>query len=1459
MTNPRDPKDLARRRANLSPEKQELLARRLRGEAGTARPGIRRREDAGRAPLSFSQERLWFLDQLEPGNPAFNENVLLRLRGSLDVEALERSLEELVRRHEILRTRFLLEEERPVQRISLLAQLPLERVRLTGMPEDQREAEVTRLAQEEARKPFDLTQPVLLRATLLEVREDSHVLLLTNHHIISDGWSRTVLVKELVALYGAYARGQEPELPELPIQYGDYAAWQREWLQGEVLAQQLAYWKQQLAAPRATLQLPTSHPRPPSERYRGAVHHFELPLALAHRVAELARAEGATLYMVLLAAFDALLHRLSGQSDIIVGSPTANRGRVETEGLIGFFVNSLVLRTDLSGDPTFQELLGRVRQGTLEAFSHAELPFEKLVEELRPERDPSRSPLFQVMFTLQNVPPAQLELPGLTVEPGRVDAGTARLDLTLELIPTAEGGLRAELEYNTDLFDATTATLLAERYRVLLEGAVNEPGQRVSRLPLLSAQERNLLLDTWNDTGSPSAPEATLVEQFEEQVRRTPDEVALLGGQQWLTYREVNERANRLARLLERRGVGPETRVGLCMTHGPELVVAMLAILKAGGAYVPLDPEYPHERLTFVLGDARVPLLVTEERLRDFLSAPGLEVLCPASEAAALAEASPLDVPARARVGNTAYVLYTSGSTGRPKGVLVEHGNVTNFFHAMDSRVGATGGTWLALTSFAFDISVLELLWTLARGFRVVVPREEDEAAHEATEQAPRQREMQVSLFFFASAEEHQSGDKYRLLLEAARFADQNHFTAVWTPERHFHSFGGLYPNPAITSAALAVATQRIQIRAGSVVLPLHHPIRVVEEWSVVDNLSHGRVGISFAAGWHADDFVFQKDHYADRRAIMLRQIDTVRRLWRGDALPFQNGAGNELQVRPLPRPVQKELSFWLTASGDPKTFEAAGEAGAGILTHLLGQSVEELAGKIARYREARRKAGHPGEGHVTLMLHTFVGEELEEVKKLVRGPFCDYLRTSLDLIQNLARSMGVDVKAQGFTEDDLEALLGHAFERYFGTSSLMGTVESCARMVDRLRAIGVDELGCLIDFGVDADKVLASLPRLDELRRVVNAPRSVQKEPSLLSNLTRHGVTHFQCTPSLGRLLLQEPEGLGKLSKLLVGGEAFPVPLARELSSRVPEVLNMYGPTETTVWSSTQRVEKVGNTVSIGRPIANTSFYILDERLELVPIGVVGELFIGGAGVARGYHERPELTASRFVPDPFAATPGARMYRTGDLARWLPDGTVEFLGRNDHQVKLRGFRIELGEIENALGEHPSVREAVVVVRGPAEDQRLVAYLVTRWGVELSQSELRSFLKEHLPEFMLPSIYVTLESLPLTPNGKVDRNALPTPQLGRPTLEGEYVAPRTALEQQLAELWAQALSIKQVGIHDDFFELGGHSLLATQLVAKIRSVLRMEVPLRYFIEGRTVAALAERLEAASGKRAVAGR
>jgi natural product biosynthesis luciferase-like monooxygenase protein len=643
------------------------------------------------------------------------------------------------------------------------------------------------------------------------------------------------------------------------------------------------------------------------------------------------------------------------------------------------------------------------------------------------------------------------------------------------------------------------------------------------------------------------------------------------------------------------------------------------------------------------------------------------------------------------------------------------------------------------VTSISFDISVLELLWTLARGFEVVIHGDGDRRGAESV--APRRR-MDFSLFYFASAAGTEAGQRYRLLLEGAKFADTHGFAAVWTPERHFHEFGGIFPNPSVTGAALAVLTRNVQIRAGSVVLPLHNPLRVAEEWSVVDNLSGGRVGLSFASGWHANDFALMPENYADRKGVMLRGIETVRRLWRGEAVAARSGSGEELQVRVLPRPVQAEPPLWVTAAGSPDTFRLAGELGANVLTNMLGQTVPDLAAKIAVYREARRAHGHAGDGIVSLMLHTFVGADRDEVRAKVHGPFMAYLETSTDLIKKAKWEFPAfarpGLKAAGaasetpedvvLTPEETQILMGHAFERYFTTSGLFGTPESCLAMVERLREVGVDEIACLVDFGVDDEEVLASLVHLDELRARSNG-RSAARAPAsdaptaehgIAAELARHHVTHLQCTPSMARLLLSEPEtraALPSLRRLLIGGEAMPQALARELHGVLAaeaQLLDMYGPTETTVWSTTARVA-AGTPPTIGRPIANTRILILDRHGRLAPIGVAGELHIGGAGVGRGYLGREDLTRERFVADPFAGAAGGRLYKTGDLARWRADGELEFLGRLDHQVKVSGYRIELGEIEAAIGRHPSVRGSVVVAREDTPgDKRLVAYVVPK-------------------------------------------------------------------------------------------------------------------------------------------------
>ncbi|MDQ3942480.1 MAG: condensation domain-containing protein, partial [Actinomycetota bacterium] len=585
---------LSERIADLSPAKRALLELRLKQKGSGASHGraIPRRTERGPAPLSFAQERLWFLDQLEPGNPVYNRPAAVRLTGPLDVRALERGLSEIVRRHEILRTTFPAEAGRPVQRIAPPRPLSLTVTDLGGLPESEREAQARRLAREETRRPFELARGPLLRASLLRLGDEEHVLLLTMHHIASDGWSDAVFFRELAALYEAFSTGEPSPLAELPIQYVDYTVWQRQWLAGEVLDEQLGYWKRQLADVSA-LQLPTDRPRPAVQTHRGARQELMLPGPLTEALKDLSRREGATLFMVLLAAFQALLARYSGQEDIAVGTPIAGRNRAETEGLIGFFVNTLVLRTDLSGDPTFRELLGRVRETTLEAYAHQDLPFEKLVEELEPQRDLSRTPLFQVMFALQNVPQQDPELADLTLSRLRVESGTAKFDLTLSMIEEAKG-LKGSLEYNTDLFEAATIERMLGHFRTLLEGIMTEPERRISELPLLTEAERHQLLVEWNDTQTDYPKDQCVHVLFETQAERTPDAVAVVFEDQRLTYRELNRRSNQLARHLRKLGVGrPEVSVGICVERSVEMVVGLLGILKAGGAYVPLDPAYP--------------------------------------------------------------------------------------------------------------------------------------------------------------------------------------------------------------------------------------------------------------------------------------------------------------------------------------------------------------------------------------------------------------------------------------------------------------------------------------------------------------------------------------------------------------------------------------------------------------------------------------------------------------------------------------------------------------------------------------------------------------------------------------------------------------------------------------------------------------------------------------------------
>ncbi len=1012
--------------------------------------------------------------------------------------------------------------------------------------------------------------------------------------------------------------------------------------------------------------------------------------------------------------------------------------------------------------------------------------------------------------------------------------------------------------FATEIMAALPAQLAA-----FLVAATVDPTCPLGRLPLVTEETRRRQLVEWNATETSYPGDLCVHQAFEAQVARTPDAVALVFERASLTYRELDARANQLGHRLRQLGVGPDVLVGVCLERSLELVVGILAVHKAGGAYVPLDPTYPKDRLATMVEDSAVPVLLTQRRLVAGLPEhhAAVVVVDEGSVEIASQPATAIDV-AETGVGpaNLAYVIYTSGSTGKPKGVMVEHRNVVSFFAGMDQRVPHDPpGTWLAVTSLSFDISVLELFWTLTRGFKVVLYLDRAAGlarAGETPRRAHARKPIDFSLFYFASDEGEGVADKYRLLLEGAKFGDRHGFAAVWTPERHFHAFGGLYPNPSVASAAIATITERIQIRAGSCVLPLHSPIRVAEEWALVDNLSHGRVGISFASGWQPNDFVIAPERFADRKDIMFRDIDTVRRLWRGESITLRAPTGKDVEIRTLPRPVQKELPVWVTAAGNPETFQAAAEIGASLLTHLLGQTFAEVAEKVAIYRAAWKKAGHAGAGHVTIMLHTFVGPDEDVVRETVRQPMKGYLRSAVNLIRAAAwtfptfkqkaeatgKTPAEIFESQDLSTEDMDALLDFSFERYYRTSGLFGTPEACAELIDQIKGIDIDEVACLIDYGVPSKVVLEHLPYLNQVREasvadtVTTSDGDGDDDVSLAAQLRRHGVTHLQCTPSMMTMILGQPDAraaLAGLQTILIGGEAFPVALARDLRQATPaKIFNMYGPTETTIWSSTHPVDPAAGNIPIGRPIANTELYVLDRNLEPVPVGVAGELLIGGAGVVRGYLNRPELTAERFIPHPFRPGVGARLYRTGDLARHAPDGTVEFLGRLDHQVKIRGHRIELGEIEAVLGQQPGVREAVVIAREDSPgDRRLVGYLRALPGQAISIANVRAALRDKLPEAMVPSHLVVLDAFPLTPNAKIDRKALPPPGQLKASPESVYVRPESELEQTIARIWQEVLNVKTIGMEDNFFDLGGHSLLTVQAHRRLKEATGQEIAL----------------------------
>ena len=1073
-------------RDELAERKVEIL--RFLQEAadatGSSTRAITQVKRDGASLLSFAQQRLWFLNQLEPGSAVYNIPDAVRLHGALDEKALANALNEIVRRHEVLRTVYPESQGQPLQQLTPPRPVKFESVDLKRVAECVREAQAERLAAEEVVKPFDLAHDQMLRALLIHLSNDDHILLLTMHHIASDGWSLGVIRRELAQLYDAFSRGEPSPLPELPIQYGDFAHWQRSTVTGESLESRLQYWRKQLSGQLLPLELPCDHPRPGVQTYNGRTRRSYLPADKVSALKSIGLHEGATFFMTLLAVFKVLMYRYTEQEDLLVGTPTAGRDRAETESLVGFFVNTVVLRTDLSGNPSFRDLLHRVRDVSVGAFANQDLPFEKLAAEINPERNRSRTPLFQTLFALQSASSGTIELPGLRAEAFHVDWQSSKFDLSLFATEDSTGGCQLLLEYCTDLFEAESIDRMLGHFRELIASICRNPDEPISTLRMLTETEREQLVFGWNQNQTPYPRDKCVHQLFEEQAARTPDDVALLFGAKAMTYRELNESANRVAHHLLARGVKSGDYVGLCFERSFELVTAILGILKAGAAYVPLDPTYPKDRLHYMIEDARLAVLVGQRELIQRLPVGNATVVCLDTDWEAIAHESCKNPPLHGDPTSLAYIMYTSGSTGQPKGVMIPHRGIVRLVKNTNYVQLGSNEVFLLAAPIAFDASTFEIWGALLNGARLAIP-----------------------------------------------------------------------------------------------------PAGLLSLRDLSDSITQFNV-----------------------------------------------------------------TTLWLTSG----------------LFHLMTDS------------------------------------------------------------------------------------------------------------------------------------------SVDEFK---------------------------------------------KLRQLLAGGDVLSVPHVRRVLEVAPNcrLINGYGPTESTTFACCHTITNPRlASIPIGRPISNTQVYILDRHKIPTPIGVPGELYIGGDGLALGYLNKPELTAERFIENPLPLAPGERLYKTGDRVRYLSDGTIEFLGRVDNQVKIRGFRIELDEISAALNLHPEIRDSVAIVHEPAAgDKRLIAYFVSKSAKAPHSDELKTFLADRLPAWTVPSLFIHLDSMPLSANGKVDRRALPVPELRGGDKPSETLAPRNPIEAELAQIWEELLKVRPVGIRDSFFELGGHSLLAVRMMSRVEQVYGKKVPLSALFATPTIEHLAQ--------------
>ncbi len=1387
--------------------------------------------------ITSTQLQLWVSCQLDAINSAYNLPVILKLEGDLNIALLKTSFIRLIERHEILRSQFLITAIGEVGlRVRSTDDVVLD-VNVAQLPEGETlKQHVSKLVA----KPFDLQKGPLLRVDLIQHHDNEHYLCLNIHHIISDAGSLEILLKELVITYNESKILGVVPLPPLKVQFKDYAEWRRNKVGLQV---QEKYWFDNFKDEIPALNLPTYQPRPSVKTYNGAVLVHDFDGQIVQDLRAFSNKSQGTVFMTLMAALNGLLFSYTGQSDIILGVPVSGRDHPDLENQIGLYINTLPIRTRFDTTANFNALFAIQKDVLLKAYTNGDYPLGDLINNLNLKRDTSRSPLFDVLVTHQQ------SASTLSYHQSFIDLKTSnytdynttvsKYDLTINFFESHDG-LSISLEYNTDLFQELFILRFIQNLEGFLKSCIKNSTMYICRIPYLENNQLNQLA-SFNETALDYDSMDSVITLFKRRVRNIPNRVALRCESDVITYKDVDSLSTRLANNLIRHGVQPGDIVGICHERSIDMVIAMLGVLKSGAGYLPLDPFYPLDRLDYIIQHSETKLVVTSDATKNLLG-KGVRAISLSGE---IKDKNDDDstVPALSS-SSTAYVIYTSGSTGKPKGVQVSHRNLTNFIFAMNEKfnISEQGNVWLAMTSISFDISILELLWTLTRGDEVVIHPERP------TTVTPKPS-IDFSLFYFPTGNTD-ANSKYNLLLKGAAFADQNGFKAVWVPERHFHSFGDHFPNPSVAAAALSTITKCVKLRSGSVVLPLHDPVRVAEEWSMVDNLSGGRVELSIASGWHPNDFVLAPDDFNNRHQVMRDGIKMLKDLWCGKSVSRKNGVGKEFEFKIHPSPIQKEIPLWITAAGSVDTFKYAGSIGANLLTHLLGQSIDDLAEKIKAYRQARQENGfEPNTGSVALMLHTFVHDNEAYVRKTVEKPFKAYLRNSINLLEPIAQEEGLDVQR------DVDVLVEMSYLRYYSTSSLFGTPESCMEITGKIFNAGVNEIGCLIDFGIDDDTVLSNLYHLNVLKERVTRykvqydfmlDRMNRISPGITASLIhKHNVTHIQSTPSFYEELLLEDSGrkaLGQITTLLVGGEALSKSLAKKLIDlRGNPVHNMYGPTETTIWSSMQTI-KDNNGITIGKPIANTQIFVLDKTDQLCPVGVPGELCISGDGVSLGYLNSEVLTAERFLIDPFV--PQRRIYKTGDIARWLDNGELEYLGRLDRQVKVRGYRIELNEIENVILELPAITQCVVstiVVNG---QMSLVAYIKTL--DEVTTGYLKNFLGLRVPVYMVPQYIISLKDFPVTPNGKIDVKRLPHPHEDC-MFEKNHTAPRNEKEEQLAKIWQNFLNISTISIDDNFFEIGGNSMKAVMLVTIINAELNLNLKIITFFQYPTIRILAENI------------